>query len=477
MAGEEETRDATTGSCVLVVEDNTVNRLTLAKGVEREGHRVLTAENGRQALDVLRAERVELVLLDLVMPEMDGYEVLAAMHRDPALRDLPVLVISAVEENEAIARAIERGAIDCLPKPFDPVLLRVRLRTALQQLRLRRLEQDFLRQELALRQHDKLVTLGKLSAGLAHELNNPAGAALRSARQLEERLARAAALIAPLAASDGGRHAVEAAGDLDALVGEPPLDANRRAAVEEELEDMVSARRVAEPWTLAAELAAAGMTPAALQRWLDGVDAAAAPDALAWLVTRLGIQRSVGQVIRSVERISEIIGALRGYSYMDRAPRQAVDVRAGLDDTLTILAHKLGDGVRVEREYAAELPPVDGTGGQLNQVWTNLIDNALDALDGSGTLTLRSYASGAEVVVEVEDDGPGIPTELQGQIFDPFVTTKEPGHGTGLGLNIAHQIVTDGHRGRLTVDSRAGRTVFTVHLPMHAVAPGATEGR
>ncbi|HSJ44605.1 MAG TPA: response regulator [Euzebyales bacterium] len=172
---------------VLVAEDAMIPRLALARGVEQEGHRVLLATDGREALEVLARERVDMVLLDLVMPALDGFAVLRAMRADPELADIPVLVISATEATDEVARAIEMGAIDCLPKPFEPALLRVRMRTALEQTRLRRLEQDYLRQELALRQQERLAVLGRLSAGLGHELNNPAAAALSTARSCDAR--------------------------------------------------------------------------------------------------------------------------------------------------------------------------------------------------------------------------------------------------------------------------------------------------
>src|SRR5690606_33475956 len=211
---------------VLVVEDTVVNRLALTRGVEREGHVVLQAANGREALDTLRRSTVDMVLLDLLMPEIDGLQVLAAMGGDAQLRDIPVLVISAVEETEDIARAIEMGAIDCLPKPFDPVMLRVRLRTALEQARLRRVEQDYLRQELALRQQERLATLGRLSAGLGHELNNPASAALSSARRLGEALEEADGVLATLVRRPDADRIVAA---LDGLrVADPPATAVER---------------------------------------------------------------------------------------------------------------------------------------------------------------------------------------------------------------------------------------------------------
>lgn len=440
-------------ACVLVVEDNRTNRLTLVRGVEQQGHRVVVAGNGREALAVLHDEPVDTVLLDLEMPEMDGFEVLAAMQCEPALHDVPVVVISAVEDTDLIARAIELGALDVLPKPFDPVLLRARLRAGLQQRRLRSLEQAYLRQELALRQQEKLATLGRLSAGLAHELNNPAAAAIRTARRLEQLLV--------------GESEHPMASDAGTSPGGAPSDAAELADREDQLEEVLGGHGIERPSSLAPDLARAGVTPEHLEARVGGLDDATAQATVRRWVAGIATRSAVQQVLTSVERIFEIVGALRSYSYLDRAPIQEVDVRRGLDDTLTMLHHKIPDSVVVNRDYAKDLPMIQAHGGQLNQLWTNLVDNAVHALGAAGQLTLRVRVDGDDLLVEVEDDGHGIPAELQGQVFDPFMTTKEPGGGVGLGLNIAHQIVTDGHSGRITVSSRPGCTRFSVWLPLH----------
>ncbi|MFW6091061.1 MAG: sensor histidine kinase [Actinomycetota bacterium] len=447
---------------VLVVEDTLVNRLALAKGVEREGHRVLQAENGREALAVMAAERVDMVLLDLLMPEMDGFEVLTALGGDPETRRVPVLVISAVEATEDIARAIELGAVDCLPKPFDPVMLSVRLRTALEQARLRRVEQDYLRQELALRQQERLATLGRLSAGLGHELNNPAAAALSSARRLKESLRASDEVLARLVARPDAGRVVTALERVP--TGDPPASAAEREDRTEAVEAVLRRVGVSAPWDRAGELVAAGVAAGDLAAVLadagDGADIA-----VAWLGVRAALAAAAEQISASVGRISELTGALRGYTYVDRAPQQEVDVHAGLEATLSILGHKLPPGVEVVRDYANDLGTIHAYGGQLNQVWTNLIDNAIDAVGDDGRITVRTRADGDGVVVEVADNGCGIPADLHGHVFDPFVTTKPPGQGTGLGLNITHQIVTGVHAGRISVHSEPGSTVFRVRLP------------
>ena len=166
------------------------------------------------------------------------------------------------------------------------------------------------------------------------------------------------------------------------------------------------------------------------------------------------------------KRVAEIVKALKGYSYMDQAPLQAVDVREGLNDTLVMLSSKLRDGIEVALDFDEDLPPIQGYGSELNQVWTNLIDNAVGAMGGRGELDLRAYQDETWVVVEVGDTGPGMPAEVREKVFDPFYTTKAPGEGTGLGLNISHGIVVEKHRGQISVDSKPGATRFTVKLPI-----------
>jgi signal transduction histidine kinase len=452
---------------VLVVEDALVNRRTLKRGVENEGHRVLEAVDGAGALDLLAHEKIDMVLLDLVMPEVDGFEVLEVMARDPALREIPVLVISAVEASDEVAQAIEMGAIDCLAKPVDMVLLRVRLRTALESVRLRRLERAYLQQELALRQQERLATLGKLSAGLGHELNNPAAAALSATRQLEDGLVEADAIWRRLLDRDDAPTLVAV---VEAHLGADrpaPPSAGRRAALADRLVEALGAAGVADAWRQADVLAGEGIEPDLLEELLtalgDGADVG-----LTFYASRLRISRTVGNIATSLHRIAELTSALRGYSYLDRAPQQDLDVRTGIEDTVRILAHKVPPDVEIVRDHAEDLPLIHGYGSQLNQVWTNLLDNAIHAVGDRGRIVLRTYRGSGDVVVEVEDDGPGIAPSLLGQVFDPFVTTKEPGEGTGLGLSITHQIVTEGHMGRITVESVAGRTVFRVRLPVNA---------
>lgn len=451
------------GAQVLVVEDTLVNRLALAQGVSHLGHRVLQAAEGDAALRTLAEHRVDMVLLDLLMPGTDGFTVLEQMSADPDLRPIPVLVISAVEASEDIARAIELGAIDVLPKPVDPLLLRVRVQVALEQARLRRMEQQYLQQELTLRRQERLATLGKLSAGLAHELNNPAAAALGAARQLASSLRETEMALPDLIRRADGTTVIHAVNELLDTVRDP-APGEDRAAAEFALEDVLHNAGIDESWNLAPELAAHGLTAEVLSAHLERLGEGGAA-AVSWFRSRAGVRRLVGEIGTSVGRMSELIGVLRDYSAVDRAPTQDVDVRASLDKTLQILEHRIPPRITVVREFAPDVPTVVAYGAELSQVWTNLIDNATQAMDGTGVLRVRAAAAVTGVRVEIEDDGPGIPPGLLGQVFDPFVTTKPPGQGIGLGLSVAHQIVVERHGGSLTVRSAPGCTVFTVQLP------------
>jgi signal transduction histidine kinase len=176
------------------------------------------------------------------------------------------------------------------------------------------------------------------------------------------------------------------------------------------------------------------------------------------------------EIGQGMGRITEIVKALKSYTYLDQAPIQSIDIHEGLDNTLVILRSKIGEGILMHRDYAKDLPRINAFGSELNQVWTNIIDNAIDAMDGQGEIYLKTYQENSWVVVEIKDTGPGIPQEIQNKIFDPFFTTKPPGDGAGLGLYISHNIIVQKHKGKLTVDSRPGETCFTVMLPVNLEA-------
>lgn len=456
---------------VLVVDDNRMNRLKLLHSLEQQGHTVVLAENGRQALQMLQEQAFDVVLLDIVMPEMDGYEVLAQMKTDTGLRNIPVIVISALDELDSAVRCIEMGAEDYLAKPFNPVFLKARLDASLRRKKLRDLEQAYLRQEVMLRQSEKLATLGKLSAGMAHELNNPAAAAqrgveqIRSAfeRHLSAHLALDAANLSPTQAAtlQGLFQIILTCKDrMSAL--DPLTQSDREAELEQWLDD----NGVEDAWDLAPVLVTMGYDTGDLAQLERGFTAQQLPAALTWLVSGFTIFNVLDEIGEGTRRISEIVKALKTYTYLDQAPVQNVDVHTGLENTLVMFRSRLKQGIVVHRRYAQDLPTIEAYGSELNQVWTNIIDNAITAMKGHGEIDLHTRREGNWVVVEITDNGPGIPKEIQSQIFDPFFTTKPPGEGTGLGLNISHNIIVQKHKGEIGVTSEPGKTCFQIKLPL-----------
>jgi signal transduction histidine kinase len=326
--------------------------------------------------------------------------------------------------------------------------------------------------ESRLRQTERMAQLGTLTAGLAHELNNPAAAVGRGSAQLESVIAAsveamAAVLSLSLAASQRERvdELLIAARILPDPVSSMVLSDNEVA-----IEDLLEQNGVGEPWVIAGQLAGGGYEATDVAGVLDDLGAAGEPvlRAVAATITTSSLVREINE---GAGRLSAIVGALKSYSYLDEAPIQQLDVRKGLQDTLLILKAKLGD-IDVVTELEA-VPEIGGYGSELNQVWTNLIDNAADAIHSSGradgAIVLRTLRSGDSVVVEIEDNGQGIPADVVPRVFDAFFTTKPPGAGTGLGLEISHAIVTHKHRGSITVESEPGRTVFRVALPRVAV--------
>jgi PAS domain S-box-containing protein len=318
---------------------------------------------------------------------------------------------------------------------------------------------------------EKMASLGKLGAGMAHELNNPASAAQRGAvqlqvmfRQLQESYCRISELNLPAKKLEK----IKALEQLAVKGSKQPadLDALTRSDRELEIEGWLKKRQIEKGWELAPSLVNLGFNQnelGELAKEFDPGEFAAVGERLSHLHTIHGL---LSEISLGTGRIAEIVRALKTYTYLDQAPVQSVDVHEGLNNTLIILHNKLKGGINVPREYSANLPPIQANGGELNQVWTNIIDNAINALAGQGILVLRTRKEDSFVAIEIEDNGPGIPEEIQSKIFDPFFTTKPPGEGTGLGLNISRNIIVQKHHGQVTVSPIPGKTSFTIMLPI-----------
>jgi signal transduction histidine kinase len=317
---------------------------------------------------------------------------------------------------------------------------------------------------------ERLTSLGTMAAGLAHELNNPAAAARRAAGQMTEALGVISSALSHFVAAGV---TLEDAAKLVALqqqavahaASATALDALDASDAEDELLARLEALKVGEPWRLAEPLAIAGVD----QAWLDQVSAAAGTatdSALQWVAASLTAGRLAAELEESTERMSSLVGSVKSYAYMDRGELVEVDLHEGLETTLAVLGYKLKHTeIVVERDYDRSLPKLTVRGSELNQVWTNLLDNAIDALGERGKITISTRSDGDCVVIDIADDGPGIPDDVAAQIFDPFFTTKDVGSGTGLGLATARRIVVERHGGSLTLDAKPGRTTFRVRLP------------
>jgi len=317
-------------------------------------------------------------------------------------------------------------------------------------------------------QRDRLASLGKLSAGLAHELNNPASAAKRAASQLRDLLRKIRDASHELGSRDltaAQKAEIEKLETAFVQSNEVPPDALTVSDLEEQIDSLLRSHGQNDLWQMAADLARKNVKPEALESLFSILDADTARAALVRIAASVEVATLLNEIESATSRISDLVRAIKEYTYMDQTPLQNVDIVNSLETTLTILNHKLKHGVVVQRDYQRVPLLVNSFGSELNQVWTNIIDNAIDAMSGQGELRVRIYREDNCVVVEIADNGPGISPEIQSHIFEPFFTTKGVGEGTGLGLDTVQRIVKK-HRGNIQVNSKPGDTRFQVWLPL-----------
>lgn len=344
---------------------------------------------------------------------------------------------------------------------WSPSAARAILRTFAQRIR---------SSQALMQQREKMASLGTLSAGIAHELNNPAAAVKRGASQLRDDLGRLEQLTIRLDGLDVPPAQRETLKTLRMQIDENglkarALDAITRSDYEAEIQDWLDEHGIPESWEVAPRLVALGFTREKLQELDTQFDDNTLPLVIEWSAARGASISLLSEIADSAERISGIVKAIKEYSYLDQAPIQEVDIHDGLENTLTILRNKWKQGITINRNYMRGLPKVEAYASELNQVWTNIIDNAIDAMKGQGELTLCTYGEPDNLCVEICDNGPGIPPDVMPHLFDAFFTTKPIGVGTGLGLHISYNIIVLKHHGRITVESKPGYTCFKIALP------------
>ena len=377
-----------------------------------------------------------------------------------------ILPFSRMKQFTVTGRALTDGRVLRFPASLFPDLVQRMPELA---KRLVGLMSDRIREATRIeQQRDRLAALGKLSAGLAHELNNPASAAKRATSQLRGILKRIKDASHELGARELTSNQKAEIEKLEASLVQgngPPPDALTTSMLEEEIDSLLRSHGQNDLWQLAADLARRNAKPEVLESLFAILDADTARAALVRIAASLEVASLLNEIESSASRISDLVGAIKEYTFMDQSPVQNVDIVKSLETTLTILNHKLKHGVVVVRDYQSIPFLVNSFGSELNQVWTNIIDNAIDAMGGKGELRVRTYREDACVVVEIGDNGPGISPKILPHIFEPFFTTKGVGEGTGLGLDTVQRIVKK-HRGNIQVSSKPGDTRFQVRLPL-----------
>src|ERR1700688_2122184 len=395
--------------------------------------------------------------------EIGGETVVIAMKSGDVTGVLP---FSRMKQFTVDARAVTDARVLRFPSSLFPDLVQKMPELT---KRLVGLMSDRIREVTRLeQQRDRLASLGKLSAGLAHELNNPASAAKRAASQLRTILKKIRDASLELGKQDLTATQKSEIEKLETSFTQPdvvPPDPLTMSDLEDQIDSLLRSHGQNDLWMLAAGLGRRDIKPEVVESLFAKLDGDTARAALVRIAASVEIASLLHEIESSTSRISDLVGAIKEYTYMDQSPVQNIDVVKSLETTLTILNHKLKQGVAVQRDYQRDPLLVNSFGSELNQVWTNIIDNAIDAMHGKGALRVRTYRDDGCAVVEIGDDGPGIPPEVQTHIFEPFFTTKGVGEGTGLGLDTVQRIVKK-HQGSIQVSSEPGDTRFQVWLPL-----------